>query len=72
MIPYKELREINAKLWILIWVNVAVITVLVVSAVVIIYFQKYWMFSLVVLAAILHGVVSYWLHVKMKKHIRSS
>ncbi len=26
MIPYKELREINAKLWILIWVNVAVIT----------------------------------------------
>ncbi len=70
MIPYKELVQINKKLSVLIWINILSISLLVIISVIMIVYQWYWLILLILLVAITHLSVTYWLHVKMKKHTK--
>lgn len=70
MINYKELREIDHKLGILIWMNLIIISAILVIAVFVIVYEIYWVFGVIIPVFIVHISVSYWLHVKLRKHTR--
>lgn len=70
MILRKELLEIDRKLNILIWMNLVMIMSLVTASVFVIVYEMYWLIAIIVLVALVHLGVSYWLHVRLKKHTR--
>lgn len=70
MIQHKELREIDNKLSILIWMNVIIMSVILVTAIFVIVYEFYWTFSILIPVLLTHISVSYWLHVKLKKHTK--
>lgn len=70
MILRKELLEIDRKLSLLIWMNIVMIVSLVTASVFVIVYEMYWLIALIVLVALVHLGVAYWLHIKLKRHTR--
>jgi hypothetical protein len=70
MIQYKELREIDNKLSILIWINVVIISAIFITAIFVIVYEVYWTFAILIPVLLIHISVSYWLHIKLKKHTK--
>lgn len=68
MIEHHELREVNRKLSLLIWMNVISIVLLVGGLVTIIHYKTGWIVALVVLVGIVHLGITIYLHIKLKKH----
>jgi uncharacterized MnhB-related membrane protein len=69
MIPSKDLQYINAKLALLIWMNVITILTLIASSIVIVYYKAYWAFILLGILVGVHLFITYRMHVKLRKHI---
>lgn len=70
MIAYKELVQINKKLSVLIWMNVIAIVVLVGIATIMIVTERYWLILVIILSAIIHLLLTYWVHRQLKRHTK--